>query len=324
MTRPLSPELLASLQYWGPRWHQDITAGRDAMLEAWAPLLSVSAIEPTVRDVPYGEHPRQVLDVFAPEAAANLPILVFVHGGAFVRGDKEQTPLVYANVPAEFSRHGFLAFNVEYRLAPEASWPAGAEDVRDAILWVARHAEKWGGDPTRIFLMGHSAACAHCASAVWDDRVRPPEGLPVAGLALVSPRVVADTRADNPNAHGVRAYYGEDAARYAEREPIGLVRPDAPPTLIALAQYENPLLDFYALELAHRLAAVADQDKGPMPRVIQLMDHNHVSIVAQFSTPCNELGVQMCDWFERVLRGDFGARKLLRSAKAASEVSKSC
>src|SRR6218665_2962442 len=69
MTRPLSPELLASLQYWGPRWHQDITAGRDAMLEAWAPLLSVSAIEPTLRGVPYGEHPRPVVRGFVPGGA---------------------------------------------------------------------------------------------------------------------------------------------------------------------------------------------------------------------------------------------------------------
>lgn len=308
MGRTLTPDLLAALQYWGPRWHQDITAGRDAMFEAWAPLLRANAIEPTLRDVPYGQHPRQVLDVFASEGASDLPVLVFVHGGAFVRGDKDQTPWVHVNVPAEFSRHGFLAFNVEYRLAPQASWPAGAQDVRDALLWISRHAQQWGGDPKRIFLMGHSAACAHCASAVWDDRVLPPEGLPVAGLVLLSPRVVADTRADNPNAHGVRAYYGDDQALYAGREPIGLVRPDAPPTLIALAQYENPLLDFYALDLAHRLAVVADRHKGPMPRVIQLMDHNHVSVVAQFNTPCNDLGDQIRDWFERVLRGDFGLR----------------
>ena len=69
-----------------------------------------------------------------------------------------------------------------------------------------------------------------------------------------------------------------------------------------------PLRDFYALDLAHRLAVVADRHKGPMPRVIQLMDHNHVSVVAQFNTPCNDLGDQIRDWFERVLRGDFGLR----------------
>ena len=305
MKRALPKHLLASLEHWGPRWHLDITAGRDAMFEAWAPLLSAQARPATARDLPYGPDPRQVLDVYAPapapQSGEGLPILVFVHGGAFVRGDKEQTPYIYANVPAEFAREGYLAFNVEYRLAPGAAWPAGAEDVRDAVQWVARHAERWGGDPRRIFLMGHSAACAHCASAVWDDRVRPDGGLPVQGLILVSPRVVADVRPDNPNAPGVRAYYGEGAPAHEDRAPIGKVRADAPPTLVALAQYENPLLDFYALDLVHRLAQVADRHQGPMPRVIQLMDHNHVSIVAQFNTPCNELGDPIRDWCGRVL-----------------------
>lgn len=308
---PALPKPLAdALAHWGPRWHQDITAGRDAMFEAWAPWLSAAARAPTARDLSYGEDPRQVLDVYAPEGGGQgLPILVFVHGGAFVRGDKEQTPWIYANVPAEFARHSFLAFNVEYRLAPQAPWPGGAEDVRDALAWVARHAGRWGGDPARIVLMGHSAACAHCASALWDERVRGAEPPAVAGLVLVSPRVVADTRADNPNAHGVRAYYGEDAALYADREPLGHVRADAPPTLVALAQYENPLLEFYALELAHRLAVVADRQRGPMPRVVQLMDHNHVSLMAQFNTPFNELGGPIRDWIARVLDGQFaGAR----------------
>lgn len=308
MNRTLPKHLLASLEHWGPRWHEDITAGRDAMFEAWAPLLSAEARPATARDLPYGPHPRQVLDVYAPpDGGEGLPILVFVHGGAFVRGDKEQTPFIYANVPAEFARHGYLAFNVEYRLAPEAAWPAGAEDVRDAVLWIERHAHQWGGDAQRIFLMGHSAACAHCASAVWDDRVRPAEGLPVQGLILVSPRVVADARPDNPNAHGVRAYYGDDGA-FEDRAPIGKVRPDAPPTFVALAQYENPLLDFYALDLVHRLSQVADQQKGPMPRVIQLMDHNHVSIVAQFNTDHNELGDPIRDWCRRVLTSGKGAK----------------
>ncbi len=316
MSPALPTFLVDALAHWGPRWHQDITAGRDAMFEAWAPLLEASALAPTARDLPYGEDPRQVLDVYAPQVerpggGPGVPILVFVHGGAFVRGDKEQTPWIYANVPAEFSRHGYLAFNVEYRLAPQSPWPGGAEDVREALRWVVRHAARWGGDPSRLFLMGHSAACAHCASALWDARVRPDGGLPVAGLVLVSPRVVADTRADNPNAHGVRAYYGEDEALYAGREPLGQVRADAPPTFIALAQYENPLLDFYALALAQRLAVVADRDKGPMPRVVQLMDHNHVSIVAQFNTPFNALGGPIRDWFARVLAGQYAGAPAL-------------
>lgn len=300
MKRLPTPELLSTLRHWGPRWQRDITAGRDAMFEAWAPLLEPAAIAPLYRDLPYGSDPRQVADIFAPEGASDLPILVFVHGGAFVRGDKAQTPWIHANVPSEFAKHGFVALNVEYRLAPQAAWPDGAADVRDAVLWIFQNAISWGGDPKQIFLMGHSAGGAHCATATWDDRVRPRGGLPIAGLILVSSRVIADTRAVNPNAHGVKAYYGPDDRVYLNRSPISRVRADAPPTFVVTAQYENPLLDIYSFDLGYRLSKLADAQNGPKPRFIQLADHNHVSVIAQFNTVCNELGSEIRNWCRRI------------------------
>jgi acetyl esterase len=303
--------LLRLLREAGPRWHSDIAAGRDAMLAAYAPLLAAAPVAPlrSARDLAYGGDARQLLDLHAPPEAAGLPVMVFVHGGAFVRGDKAQTPWVYENVPLEFARHGFVAVNVEYRLAPQAAWPEGARDVRDAVLWVAQHIGAWGGDAARIFLFGHSAACAHCASATWDARVRPPQGLPVRGLVLASPRVVADLRPDNPNAHGVRAYYGEDASLHAERAPMAQLRADAPPTFVALAQYENPLIDFYGFELAHRLAQLCDAQGAAMPRFVQYPDHNHMSLLAQFNTPGNAFGADLRDWCARVERGEFAGRQ---------------
>lgn len=310
MTDSVPTPLLAALRHWGPRWHDDIVAGRDAMFEAYAPLHQArNAAQLVVQtDLPYGPDARQVFDVYAPPGADRLPVMIFVHGGAFFRGDKDQTPAVYSNVAREFATHGWLALNVEYRLAPQAPWPEGANDVRDAVLSAASRVADWGGDARRLFLFGHSAACAHCATAAWDARVMPANGLPIAGLILASPRVRADVRPDNPNASGVRAYYGADESVYPDREPLSHVRADAPPTFVALAQYENPLLDFYALELAHRLAGVCDAGGGPMPRVVQYPDHNHVSLMAQFDTPHNAFGADVRDWCERVKRGEFRRR----------------
>lgn len=307
MNESLPTSLLQRLRELGPRWHRDIVAGRDAVLEAYAPLLAAAPVIAlcSARDLPYGDDARQVLDVYAPHDAADLPVMVFVHGGAFVRGDKAQTPWVYENVALEFARHGFVAVNVEYRLAPQATWPEGACDVRDAVLWVAQHIGSWGGDAARVFLFGHSAACAHCASAVWDARVRPATGLPIRGLVLASPRVVADLRPDNPNAAGVRAYYGADASLHADRAPMAQLRADAPPSFVALAQYENPLIDFYGFELAHRLARLCDTENAPMPRFVQYPDHNHMSLLAQFNTPGNAFGADVRDWCARVARGEF-------------------
>lgn len=302
--------LLKLLRHWGPRWHHDITAGRDAMFEAYAPLLATAtgAALRVEHNLPYGADPRQILDLYAPADAHELPVMIFVHGGAFVHGDKDQAPGIYANVPKEFARKGWLALNVEYRLAPQASWPEGARDVRDAVLWARAHVQAHGGDAQRMFLFGHSAACAHCATAAWDERVRPGGGLPLAGLVLASPRVRADLRPENPNAAGVRAYYGNDPACYDERAPLTHVRADAPPTFVALAQYENPLIDFYGFELAHRLAQLRDAQGAPMPRLVQYPDHNHMSLVAQFDTPHNRFGADLRDWCARVERGEFAAR----------------
>lgn len=310
MPAPLPNHLTELLRLWGPRWHQDIGAGRDAMLTAWAPLLDAGAPPLRIaRDQPYGNDPRQVLDIHAAPGCRDAPVLMFVHGGAFIRGDKALSDRVYGNVADEFARHGFVALNVEYRLAPAAPWPDGARDVAAALAWAQGHIASWGGDARRVFLMGHSAACSHCASAVWDDRVRPAAAMLPAGLILVSPRVAADQRADNPNAAGVRAYYGADESQYAGRSPMHRVRPDAPPTFVAVAQYENPLLDYQGFELAHRLAQVADHARGPMPRFVQLADHNHMSLMTQFDTPFNALGETLRDWCARVLRGEYAARQ---------------
>jgi acetyl esterase/lipase len=311
-TQAIPPPLLDLLRQWGPRWQAEMPAARDAIFAAYAALLDPAA-PPGVQvqmNLAYGSDPRQVLDVYAPPRAVQArPVMVFVHGGGFVRGDKDQGGGLFANVLHEFAAQGWLGINVEYRLAPQAPWPAGAEDVRHALQWVHDNAAEHGGDPQRVFLFAHSAACAHCASAVWDERLRAMgPALPLAGLILASPRVRADLRPENINAAGVAAYFGNDPSLFDDRAPLRHARPDAPPTFVALAQYENPLIDIYALELVHRLAQIHDTAGGAMPRVLQLPDHNHYSLIAQFSTPHNRLGAEIRDWSARVERGEFAAQ----------------
>lgn len=305
--------LLDLLRYWGPRWQTELPAAREAVFAAYASLLdqTMPLGVQVQKDLHYGADPRQVLDLYAPPTIAQArPVMVFVHGGGFVRGDKDQGGGLFANVLQEFAARGWLGVNVEYRLAPQAQWPGGAEDVRDAVKWVQAHAANHGGDPERIFLFAHSAACAHCASAAWDERLRfAGQAPPLAGLILVSPRVRADLRPENINAAGVAAYFGNDSSKFDDRAPLLHVRPDAPPTFVALAQHENPLIDVYALELAHQLAQVHDTRGGPMPRVLQLPDHNHYSVMAQFNTAHSRLGMELRDWCARVERGEYAAKQ---------------
>jgi triacylglycerol lipase len=118
------------------------------------------------RDLAYGTHPRQRLDVHAPihlDRAA--PAVLFVHGGGFTGGDKHVpgTPM-YDHVGAWAVRHGAVGVTMTYRLAPDHPWPAGAQDVAAAVGWVRGNIGRYGGDPERIVVSGHSAGASHLAS----------------------------------------------------------------------------------------------------------------------------------------------------------------
>jgi acetyl esterase/lipase len=168
-----------------------------------------------------------------------------------------------------------------YRLAPEAKWPEGSKDVEAAVGWIRTHAAELGIDRNRIFIIGHSAGAAHAAGFAYGADVPP-----VAGLIVISGRVRADNSPENPNAAKVAAYYGTDPSLYDARSPVTLVVPESMPTLIAVAEYENPLIDVYCLELAYRLAKA----KRAAPPFLQLRGHNHISIVAHFNSPEDTLG----------------------------------
>jgi acetyl esterase/lipase len=278
----------------GPIWGSDIQKHREIVLAAYAPLLAQApkagiAVE---RDIAYGEHPRQVLDVYRGQARQPAPVVIFAHGGAFVRGSKTVNDEVYANVLYYFARNGCVGINMEYRLAPEATFPAGADDVAGAVRWARAHAAEHGGDPARVFVVGHSAGGAHVASFACDPNLgrTPAEG--AAGVVLLSGRLRADARPENPNAEGVRAYYGDDGSTYEARSPVTWAQYCPVPVMLAIAEFDNPLLDVYGAEFFWRIAAA----RGAAPRFVRLRNHNHFSMFAHFNTGEEILGREILDF----------------------------
>ena len=272
----------------GPRWGRDVPNNVRRVVEAYTPVLANApkhGIEVS-RNQAYGNHPRQQLDVYTPGCSGCRPVVLFVHGGAFVDGHRDRTPEIYANVLYYFARQGCVGVNMEYRLAPEHVYPSGTRDVAGAVAWVRENIAQYGGDAGQIYLMGHSAGAAHAASYAYDRRHQPPQGHGLAGLIIVSGRVRAENIAENPNARKVEAYYGSDAARYDDMSPVMQVNEDSLPTMIAFAEYENPLIDLYCLELASRLAIA----KRQAPRMAYGRGHNHTSIIAHFNTVQDWLG----------------------------------
>ncbi|MFT4067365.1 alpha/beta hydrolase [Paraburkholderia sp.] len=291
----------------GPHWGADITGNRQIVIDSYTPLVAAAAKDGIVveRDLHYGPHARQTVDLFIPDPAATIPrhalrsAIVFVHGGAFVRGRKSVNGEIYDNVCYWFAAQGLVAVNVEYRLADEAPYPGGAEDVRDATAFVHREAARLRIDPRRIFVAGHSAGGAHAATFLFDPllhaQAAPPD---VAGLVLISARLVADVRPGNPNANPVRAYFGNDESRYAARSPLTYVACSDVPLMIAVAEFENPYLDEYGAQCF--LEAL--RHRGVPPRFIQMRGHNHTSIVAHFNSGEDYLGREILQFFASVSR----------------------
>lgn len=292
----LPPAARQTMAEIGPVWGSDILKHRGLVVDAYTPIhqkISKAGIA-LKRDVPYGKHARRVMDIFTPDGAKNAPVVIFVHGGAFVRGNKSDNNEIYGNVLYYFARHGYVGVNFEYRNAPEAQYPEAAVDIREALAWLRANVAQYGGDAKRMFIVGHSAGGTHVGTYVFDPVMERHEDDGLIGAVLISARLRADDSPANPNASAVKAYFGDDVSKFEERSPITHAAKSKLPVMIAIAEFENPLLDIYCAEMfaALRLA------RKRAPRFVQLMAHNHTSIMAHINTEEDFLGSEMRIFFE--------------------------
>lgn len=128
-----------------------------------------------VRDIPYAEpaHERQKLDIYSPAGAERAPVVFWIHGGGWQTGDKG--PL--HQKPQWFTTRGMVLVSTNYRLLPEVDMGTIVRDVAKSLAWVHRHISEYGGDPQRVFIMGHSAGAQLAALVATDDRYLKAEGV---------------------------------------------------------------------------------------------------------------------------------------------------
>lgn len=173
------------------------------------------------RDIPYASPAleRQVLDIYAPAGAKNLPVVFWIHGGGWQAGDKSS---VQAK-PQAFVDRGFVFVSTNYRLLPKVEMETIFRDVAKSLGWVHKHVAEHGGDPQRIFVMGHSAGAQLAAILCVDDRYLKAEGVPFEVLKGCVP-VDGDTF-DVPaiieTAETRRRVHGLPQAKVGHREKFG-------------------------------------------------------------------------------------------------------
>lgn len=239
-------------------------------------LYAPSALRPdetcrVERDIAYGADERHRLDLFhEARAGAGKAVIVYVHGGGFVQGDKgtPDAPF-YNNFGAWCVREGFVGVTMTYRLAPKHGWPAGAEDIAALILWLKNNVADFGGDPAKIFLTGQSAGAAHVASYVamphlWDA------GHPIAGAVMLSGIYDVVRLRHSPFEN---AYYGTDASLFPSQSSLpGLIETQVP-CLFSIAEYDPAGFQGQAAML------VADwfARNGEWPHMLYLPDGNHMT-----------------------------------------------
>jgi arylformamidase len=199
------------------------------------------------RNIPYAEpgHERQVLDVYSPPKAKNLPVVFWIHGGGWVTGDKSDVHIK----PKVFSEKGFVFVSTNYRLLPSVEMGTIVRDVAKSIHWVHDHIAEHGGDPKRLIVGGHSAGAQLAALVCTDDRYLKAEGLslaitkgciPVDGDTYDVPAIIETAQA-RWRAHGLPKAkfghwekFGNDPAKHRDFSAVTHVAKgkDIPPFLI--------------------------------------------------------------------------------------------
>jgi acetyl esterase/lipase len=200
-----------------------------------------------VRNLPYGEHgKRNHLDIWArPDlpADAKAPVLLQVHGGAWVMGDKEQQA---APLMAHMAERGWVCVAINYRLSPRSAWPDHIVDVKRAIAWIKDNIADHGGDPDFVAITGGSAG-GHLSSlaalSAGDPAFQP--GFEEADTSVVAAvpfyGVFDFTNRDGTGFEGLEEFLGKkvlkskvDEAResWLQASPMSWVGPDAPPFMV--------------------------------------------------------------------------------------------
>lgn len=246
------------------------------------------------RNLPYANpgHERQVLDVYSPQNAKNLPVVFWIHGGGWQTGDKTSVQLK----PQVFVDKGFVFVSTNYRLLPSVDMATIVRDVAKAIHWVHDHIAEHGGDPNRLFIMGHSAGAQLAALICTDDRYLKAEGLslaiikgcvPVDGDTYDIPAMIetAETRwrvhGLPPAKFGHREKFGNDPAKHKDFSAVTHVAKDKgiPPFLI-LHVANHPDVSAQALRLGNVL-----KEAGVPVTVFGARDTTHTKINADLGLP---------------------------------------
>jgi acetyl esterase/lipase len=224
---------------------------------------------------------RHLLDIYTPRQVSpnTRPVVVFIHGGSWNSGSKN----LYAFIGRRLAKQGIVGVVINYRLSPAVHVPDMADDCARAVLWTQQHIAEYGGDPNRIFVMGHSAGGGLAALLATDDSLFVGLGItknPVKGAILDDPAGLDMldylTKLEYPNDEQYLIPYGKDPAVWRAMSPMYQVRADSPPMLVYAGERTYPSITNSTQRFHRRLL-----DLGVRHEFTVLPGKKHVGMVAQ-------------------------------------------
>ena len=288
-------EIAEGIRKLGKQFSMDLIRKTGAMYAGIQRNFDPEEIKVT-RDIAYGDDERQRLDVHIRKKEPgpdHADVIMFVHGGGFVFGDRNTR----RHIPDYFAAEGFVGVNVTHRLAPEHKWPSGGMDIGAAVAWVHKNISEYGGNPHRIILMGESAGAFHTATYVFRPDVLGREFPEVAGAIMASGPFLVDERIANENE---ASYYGDNPELWHRVAFPGNFTRTHIPALFTVAEFDPLHIDQGMVLMLYELIV----KHGVVPRYRQLPGHNHISGTLSIGTDDGMLAEEVLDFISGLTRRD--------------------
>jgi acetyl esterase/lipase len=274
----------------------------------------------TIRDVAYydgadADKIKHKLDLYLPRDCKDFPVLMFIHGGGWVMGDKN-----YFGLHSSFGRlmasHGVGTVMINYRLSPAVKHPEHIKDVARAFAWTHKNIGKYGGRADQIFVSGHSAGAHLAALLATDETYLKAHGLslrdikgaiPMSGVYVIRdlplnlgfnlqapgrpPLMLAGNLALRVNP--ARIAFGDDPKVLKDASPLTHVNPNCPPFLIAYGDCDLPTCDVMSEQLCKAL-----KEQKCEAQTLVLKDRNHVTVIFKASREGDPLAQAILDFIK--------------------------
>lgn len=263
------------------------------LLSGCSPVKLINAVTPDdtfalTRDVSFGPLPANQVDVYRPlgtPPANGWPVVVFIHGGSWQKGSRDQ----YKFLGEALASRGIVLMSSSYRLYPEVSYPDFLPDSAKAVAYALAHAGRYGGNPRRVLVMGHSAGAYNAAMVALDDRWLAKQGHHITELAgwvgLAGPYdfIPLKDKSVQPVFHHPNVP--------PDSQPIAHASAQAPRTFLGVSNFDaqvNP--DTNSGHLATRLESLG------VPVIFKRYEGvDHLTLIGAFSRPLHRMAPVLDD-----------------------------